>query len=123
FEVADLREGAGTIDPSGALGPRNGPATAKDTEAHCRAYEHVKNRGKALDATAWQRLVAAAGGTDKVAAYCAEQLARTAAAPGRTGRPAETAANPGRHGNGRHGAGNAAGNGRASSGKGSGKHR
>ncbi|MER6531569.1 hypothetical protein [Streptomyces sp. NPDC001508] len=49
------------------------PATATDTLAHCRAYEQVEGRGKALDATAWQRLVAAAGGADKVAAYCAAQ--------------------------------------------------
>ncbi|MFF3512034.1 hypothetical protein [Streptomyces sp. NPDC002573] len=122
--VAPARPGGATLpSPSGALGPRNRPATAKDTEAHCRAYEHVKDRGKALDATAWQRLVAAAGGTDKVAAYCSEQLARTATAPGRTGRPTEAATNAGRPGTGRHGAADAAGNGRASGSKGSGKHK
>ncbi|MEV6170949.1 hypothetical protein AB0L99_22290 [Streptomyces sp. NPDC051954] len=53
------------------------PATAKDTEAHCRAYEQVKGNGKALESTAWQRLIEAAGGEDGVAAYCAEQLAQT----------------------------------------------
>lgn len=55
-------------DPSGH------PTQAQDTEAHCRAYERVKGRGKALNSTAWQRLVEAAGGEDKVAAYCAQQL-------------------------------------------------
>jgi hypothetical protein len=52
------------------------PSAAQDTEAHCRAYEQVKGRGKTLDAPAWQQLVTAAGGEDEVAAYCAEQLAR-----------------------------------------------
>jgi hypothetical protein len=55
-------------DPSGH------PTQAQDTEAHCRAYESVKGRGRALNSTAWQRLVEAAGGEDKVAGYCAEQL-------------------------------------------------
>lgn len=52
------------------------PDTAKDTLAHCRAYERAKGRGKALDSTAWQRLVRAAGGEKNVAAYCAGQLAQ-----------------------------------------------
>ncbi|MGW2745371.1 hypothetical protein [Streptomyces sp. NPDC001450] len=52
------------------------PPTAKDTLAHCRAYEQVKDHGKALDATAWHRLVAAAGGQENVADYCAERIAR-----------------------------------------------
>ncbi|MGW3949979.1 hypothetical protein ACWEKM_03165 [Streptomyces sp. NPDC004752] len=55
------------------------PATANDTLAHCRAYEQVKDRGKALNATAWQRLVTAAGGTEKVTAYCADRLAAATA--------------------------------------------
>ncbi|MCX4456337.1 hypothetical protein OG585_27545 [Streptomyces sp. NBC_01340] len=55
-------------DPSGH------PTQAQDTEAHCRAYASVKGRGNALNSAAWQRLVTAAGGEDKVAAYCAEQL-------------------------------------------------
>ncbi|MFG1669711.1 hypothetical protein [Streptomyces sp. Y7] len=75
-------------EPSGAgsAGPGH-PATAEDTEAKCRAYDQVKDTGKALDATAWQRLVAAAGGADKVNAYCAEQLAEEKNVP--TGRAAE----------------------------------
>ncbi|MFI5683637.1 hypothetical protein [Streptomyces sp. NPDC051636] len=62
------------------------PATAKDTLAHCRAYESVKDHGKALDATAWQRLVTAAGGEADVASYCAEQVA----AAEKDGRTAKT---------------------------------
>ncbi|MFC8140551.1 hypothetical protein ACFUKV_02080 [Streptomyces paradoxus] len=49
------------------------PDPARDTEAHCRAYERVGGRGNALEATAWQRLVAAAGGERNVTAYCAER--------------------------------------------------
>ncbi|MFF4213656.1 hypothetical protein ACFYZE_30775 [Streptomyces sp. NPDC001796] len=48
------------------------PGTAKDIEAHCRAYERIKGRGHALSATAWQRLVRAAGGEQQVAGYCAQ---------------------------------------------------
>ncbi|GHI05446.1 hypothetical protein AQI88_22610 [Streptomyces cellostaticus] len=64
------------------------PATAKDTLAHCRAYEQVQGRGKALDATAWQRLVTAAGGEKKVAAYCAAQLPQTGGQ--KTDKPAKS---------------------------------
>ncbi|MFF7970778.1 hypothetical protein [Streptomyces sp. NPDC007905] len=73
-------------------------AVGRDAEAHCRAYEQVKDHGKAPDATAWQRLVAVAGGKDKVAAYCSEQQARATAAasrPGNSGKPAEGAAGRG----------------------------
>ncbi|WP_369171928.1 hypothetical protein AB5J49_29800 [Streptomyces sp. R28] len=58
-----------------ASGRPGHPATAQDTEAKCRAYEQVEDHEKALDSTAWQLLVTAAGGKDEVAAYCAEQLA------------------------------------------------
>ncbi|MEU9785157.1 hypothetical protein AB0H92_30060 [Streptomyces phaeochromogenes] len=56
------------------------PTSAQDTEAHCRAYDSVKKRGKkrgqaALDSTAWQRLIQAAGGAENVEAYCAERSA------------------------------------------------
>ncbi|MFE7269007.1 hypothetical protein [Streptomyces sp. NPDC057623] len=94
------------VDPSAAssgatAGQHGHPATAQDTEAKCRAYDQVEGSGKALDSTAWQRLVTAAGGADKVAAYCAEQLAR-AAGPEPT-KKADT--------------GGATGNGQGSSGK------
>ncbi|WP_052745332.1 hypothetical protein [Streptomyces sp. WM6386] len=52
------------------------PVTAQDTEAHCRAYEKVRGRGNALNSTAWQRLVEAAGGEGNVPQYCADQLAQ-----------------------------------------------
>ncbi|MEU9880254.1 hypothetical protein [Streptomyces phaeochromogenes] len=53
------------------------PTSAQGTEAHCRAYDsakkHGKKRSQALDSTAWQRLIQAAGGAENVEAYCAEQ--------------------------------------------------
>ncbi|MFJ4522409.1 hypothetical protein ACIP4Y_15905 [Streptomyces sp. NPDC088810] len=64
----------GTAAPSGT--PAR-PTTAGDTLAHCRAYARAGERGGALEAAAWQRLVAAAGGRDEVAAYCAARAART----------------------------------------------
>ncbi|MFG2028809.1 hypothetical protein [Streptomyces sp. NPDC048825] len=63
-----------TVGPSTAptTSSQQHPDTAKDLEAHCRAYERIKNRGHDLNATAWQRLVQAAGGKQQVAAYCAQ---------------------------------------------------
>ncbi|PIM67364.1 hypothetical protein CTU88_35800 [Streptomyces sp. JV178] len=64
---------SGTPGAGSSTGDR--PASARDTEAHCRAYEEkAEGRGRALDATAWRRLTDAAGGTEKVAAYCAARL-------------------------------------------------
>ncbi|ANB08166.1 hypothetical protein SAM40697_4208 [Streptomyces ambofaciens] len=80
----------------GTSAPPGPGATAPDTEVGCRAYERLEGRGKALDAAVWQRLVAAAGGEEGVAAHCAAQRARQAspstasdpAEPGRAGIPA-----------------------------------
>ncbi|MBC9729129.1 hypothetical protein H8R17_31375 [Streptomyces sp. TRM68367] len=63
------------------------PGTARDTEAHCRAYEKVEKRGRALDGTAWQRLVKEAGGAANVPAYCAEQLDRATDGPAKPAKP------------------------------------
>ncbi|MFC7939316.1 hypothetical protein ACFU2J_24280 [Streptomyces sp. NPDC057387] len=90
----------GASAPPGASPPPDRPAAGRDPEAQCRAYARVTGSGKALGATAWQRLVAAAGGADHVEAYCTELLAR----PTGQGASADT-------GNGA--AGNDAGNGRA----------
>lgn len=60
------------------------PPTAMDVQAHCRAYPSVRGSGKILESTAWRRFLAAAGGEDNVAAYCAEQLRQ--AQPGDPGR-------------------------------------
>ncbi|MGW5660211.1 hypothetical protein ACWEWG_08930 [Streptomyces sp. NPDC003758] len=65
--------------------PQDRPPTAKDVQAHCRAYASVKGRGKALDSTDWRRFLAAAGGEDDVAAYCADQLSQ--ARTGDAGKP------------------------------------
>ncbi|WP_217235061.1 hypothetical protein [Streptomyces sp. AC555_RSS877] len=91
---ASASTGARPGGPSAApgSGPTDRPDTAEDTEAHCRAYERVAGRA-ALDSTAWQRLVAAAGGEANVRAYCAEQLARAKdeSKPGKTVGPSRTA--------------------------------
>ncbi|MEV5431508.1 hypothetical protein [Streptomyces sp. NPDC052701] len=69
------RPDAGAAAPSGAGSARpDRPAAAQDTAAHCRAYERVEGRGRAMDATAWERLVTAAGGERNVAAYCVGRL-------------------------------------------------
>ncbi|MFJ8359068.1 hypothetical protein [Streptomyces sp. NPDC093984] len=65
--------------------PQDRPPTAEDIQARCRAYASVKGRGTALDSTAWQRFLAAAGGEDNVAAYCADQLSQ--ARTGDAGKP------------------------------------
>ncbi|MDG4865714.1 hypothetical protein P8605_46955, partial [Streptomyces sp. T-3] len=44
---------------------------AQDLEALCRAVTKAGGRGAALEATAWQRLVEAAGGESHVPTYCA----------------------------------------------------
>jgi hypothetical protein len=62
--------------------PAERPPTAKDTLARCRAYENLRSRGKALDSTAYQRLVTAAGGEGNVRAYCAKLTATDAGTPG-----------------------------------------
>ncbi|MEV4866399.1 hypothetical protein [Streptomyces ossamyceticus] len=63
---------SGTPGAGSSTGDR--PANARDTEAQCRAYEKTEGRGGALDATVLRRLSDAAGGTEKVTAYCAARL-------------------------------------------------
>ncbi|WP_174704003.1 hypothetical protein [Streptomyces viridosporus] len=96
--------GPGSASASASAVPDR-PAAARDTEAHCRAYERVAGRGAALDATAWKRLTAAAGGEAKVDAYCAERLERATAGtrPGGSPAPGKGAGGAGRTGNGSSG--------------------
>ncbi|MEV0689881.1 hypothetical protein [Streptomyces sp. NPDC050388] len=100
---ADRSAGAGADSRPGSdsAAPER-PTRARDVEAHCRAYERVEGRGKALESVAWQRLIEAAGGAANVDAYCAAQLRPTTgeAKPGGTGAPADRTG----------GAGGAAGN-------------
>ncbi|GAA2383606.1 hypothetical protein [Streptomyces coeruleofuscus] len=104
---------------SGVPGRRDGSPSAQDTEAHCRAFERVEDRGRTLDATAWQRLVAAAGGEDEVDGYCAARLARPTTAPSRSGVPGRPPEGAGTVGKGGSTPGNGnPGNGPADGGKG-----
>jgi hypothetical protein len=79
----------GSANPGAGTGRPDLPGTAGETEAHCRAYEEVQGRGKALDSAAWERLTEAAGGAANVDAYCAERLGGAAEAEE---RPAGTRA-------------------------------
>ncbi|MGI5428175.1 hypothetical protein [Streptomyces sp. CA-179760] len=54
---------------------RERPAPAPATEDDCRDYQEVGGNGEGVNATVWQRLVAAAGGEGNVVAYCTAQLA------------------------------------------------
>ncbi|QFX82070.1 hypothetical protein [Streptomyces sp. SYP-A7193] len=64
------------VSTSPGATPPDHPAAGRDAEVRCRAYERLAGRGKALEATAWQRLVEAAGGAERVEVYCAELLTR-----------------------------------------------
>ena len=94
--------GVPTGPPESAPGKPDRPGTAKDTAAHCRAYERVRGRGKAMDSTAWQRLVTAAGGEENVTAYCAELTASASASASASAQESESAGN----GNSKGGGGN-----------------
>ncbi|MEU1848071.1 hypothetical protein ABZ499_01980 [Streptomyces sp. NPDC019990] len=70
----DADHGSGT-GPGSAPARPDRPVPARDAEAQCRAYRQVQSRGKAMDATAWRRLVDAAGGERNITEYCAAHLA------------------------------------------------
>ena len=68
-----------------AVGPdASGPAAY----GLCTAWESVAGNGKAMDAVAFQNLVEAAGGEDKVDAFCAEVDAPGKSGDRATGKPA-----------------------------------
>ncbi|MGW4567119.1 hypothetical protein ACWEN3_33590 [Streptomyces sp. NPDC004561] len=127
--VAPARPGDATSSASsGGHGPVYGRNPAKNTEAHCHAYEKVKDHGNALGATAWQQLIAAAGGKDRVAAYCSDQLARAAATSGKSGNTGKSGASGHSKGtsasrNSSSSTGSASRKGRTSGGKGGVKHK
>ncbi|WP_395572158.1 hypothetical protein [Streptomyces sp. BK79] len=78
---------------STSLGVPARPDGAADADrdtvaARCRAYERLVGRGRVVDATAWQRLVADAGGEEKVAAHCAGQRRTGPAGPSGAAGPA-----------------------------------
>ncbi|MFD9391741.1 hypothetical protein ACFWBB_13735 [Streptomyces sp. NPDC060000] len=81
--------GASASPPPTVPADRDRPLGAKDTEAHCRAYEKVHGRGRAMDSTAWQRLVTAAGGEGNVAAYCAARDGLNVEKSAKAGRTAK----------------------------------
>jgi hypothetical protein len=112
----------GDHPPSAAAGPDGGGSPSPSLHGLCRAYaaKGGVERGRSLDSSAFRVLVGAAGGKDRVEAYCARLLAevdRTGgkdADPPRDDRPGNGNGNGHGHGNG-HGNGNGGpGNGRSS---------
>ncbi|MGY0069352.1 hypothetical protein ACWZEH_21695 [Streptomyces sp. QTS137] len=103
----------GTAGPDAGSGPAapERPLRARNTEAHCRAYEKLEGRGNALDPAAWKRLVDAAGGADNVDAHCAGQprSAPSGSQPGGAGASGDRTGDAGDSGIGSSGAGNGAG--------------
>lgn len=67
-----------------------GPA-ATGSAAHglCTAWKHVSGSGKAMDAVAFKNLATAAGGQDKIAAFCATVKVPGTPADRATGKPAD----------------------------------
>ncbi|MGW7262423.1 hypothetical protein [Streptomyces sp. NPDC054842] len=84
------RTRSGATGAPGGTSPSGRPPAAADTEARCRAYEAAGGRGQSLGATAWRRLIAEAGGEEKVGAYCA---GRRASASARAGEPGQDGGN------------------------------
>ncbi|HEX6056211.1 MAG TPA: hypothetical protein VFY98_10410 [Intrasporangium sp.] len=71
----------------------NGAAVGPDASGHaaqglCTAWENVGGNGKAMDTVAFQSLVKAAGGEDKVDAFCADRDAPGQSEDRATGKPA-----------------------------------
>ncbi|GLP67946.1 hypothetical protein TUSST3_45680 [Streptomyces sp. TUS-ST3] len=89
---APVRSSSDARPSASASAPADRPATAKDTLAHCRSYEKLRGRGKALDSTAFRRLVAAAGTPANVSAYCAALTDTAAAGAGATNGTGATGA-------------------------------
>ncbi|MEU3346877.1 hypothetical protein ABZ723_18175 [Streptomyces sp. NPDC006700] len=98
--AATAPSGPGSPTPVPSV-TRDRPPTAKDIQAHCRAYASVKGRGKALESTAWKRFIEAAGGEDNVDAYCADLLSQD-----RTGNAGKDNGQPNSHSAGENNANN-----------------
>jgi hypothetical protein len=89
--------GAATPPESASAGSRgrDKAAGAKSSKALCRAYVSTKGRGRVLDATAWRRLVDAAGGEAAVKPYCDDQLASGKGVEKEKEKPGRSAADAG----------------------------
>ncbi|MFF9755683.1 hypothetical protein ACF1FC_23350 [Streptomyces sp. NPDC014344] len=92
--VSGAPEASASAEPGrdGARGGAGRGEAAGDAEAWCRAYERAAGRGRAVDAPVRERLVAAAGGAERVDAYCAGRSAAAPPAPVRPGTPAASEA-------------------------------
>ena len=76
---------------AGGTSDTSRPAPARDTEAHCRAHERIRDRGEVLKSPAWQRLLTATHGTDNADAPCAGLTGKRAAGPSGDAKSSESA--------------------------------
>ncbi|MFD8373499.1 hypothetical protein ACFV2Z_22435 [Streptomyces sp. NPDC059688] len=67
--------------PPGGSQPADGSSQAHNEETYCRTYHQAQKHGTPPDRASLLHLIPAAGGKNKVAAYCSEQNARAATAP------------------------------------------
>jgi hypothetical protein len=78
-----VREGSAASTPQSGGHPAGTPVTGAAVYGWCNAYQHAEEHGNASQrSVAFRNLINAAGGTDKVAAYCA-----AVPHPGATSRP------------------------------------
>jgi len=76
-------EGSAASTPQSGGHPAGTPVTGAAVYGWCNAYQHAEEHGNASQrSVAFRNLINAAGGTDKVAAYCA-----AVPHPGATSRP------------------------------------
>jgi hypothetical protein len=92
-----VRETRPAPTPNGAAHPVGPPATGSAAYGLCRAYQQAEQHGNAGKSVAFRNLVSAAGGADRVAAYCAAVQHPGPANPsaGQPGRRAGQSGSPG----------------------------
>ena len=82
-QASDRAQNA-TQDKGAAVGP---DASGHAAQGLCTAWENVGGNGKAMDSVAFQSLVKAAGGEDRVDAFCADLHAPGKSEDRATGKP------------------------------------
>ena len=92
-----VRETRPAPTPNGSVHPVGPPATGSAAYGLCRAYQQAEQHGNAGKSVAFRNLVSAAGGADRVTAYCAAVQHPGSANPsaGQPGRRAGQSGSPG----------------------------
>lgn len=83
--------------PSGRSRPADSSTQTRTMRSYCRNYQQAQKHDATPDETALRHLSTAAGGRNRVAAYCAEQLTGERSAPNKPAGPDQ----PGEHTEGR----------------------